>query len=112
MKDMPVLLIDNRNPFCSKTMQLIFKRGGYNKFNFLSIYSEESKKLLSDYGIVTNGEKLMVLCEKGKIFLKSGALLQAARRLNGLMPVVYWFFIIPGKIRDSLYDRLSGKSPG
>lgn len=111
MEDMPVLLIDNKNPFCSKTMQLIFKSGGYNKFNFLSIYSEESKELLSEYGIATNGEKLLVLFEKGKVFMKSGALLQAARKLNGFMPLIYWFAIIPQRIRDSLYDKISGYFP-
>lgn len=105
------MLIDNRNPFCCKTMRLIFRRGGYNKFNFLSIYSEESKKLLSEFGIITNGEKLMVLCDKGKVFVKSGALLQAARKLNGLMPLIYWLTIVPRKIRDSLYDRASENSP-
>lgn len=107
MKDMPVLLIDNKSPFCSKTMQLIFKSGGYNKFNFLSIYSEESKKILSENGITTNGEKLMVLCEKGKVFIKSGAFLQAVRKLNGFLPLIYWLTVIPEKIRDALYDKLS-----
>lgn len=111
MNDMPILLIDNKSPFCSKTMQLIFRRGGYNKFNFLSIYSEESKQLLTEYGIATNGEKLMVLCEKGKVFIKSGALLQVARKLNGFMPLIYWFAIIPQKIRDFFYDRISGYFP-
>ncbi len=109
MEEVPVLLIDNKSPFCSRTMQLIFKSGGYNKFNFLSIHSEESKILLSQYGIDPTGEKLMVLCERGKVFVKSGALLQAARSLNGLKSMLYWFILIPQKIRDSLYDRLSDR---
>lgn len=108
MEEVPVLLIDNKSPFCSKTMQLIFKSGGYNKFNFLSIHSEESKKLLLQYGIVTTGEKLMVLCERGNVFVKSGALLQATRKLSGLKSIFYMFILIPQKIRDSIYDRLSG----
>lgn len=108
MNDLPVLLIDNRSPFCSKTMRIIFKNGGYNKFNFISIYSEESKKLLLHYGIATSGEKLMVLCEKGQVFMKSGALLQAARKLNGIKSMLYWFIILPQRMRDSLYDWLSG----
>ena len=111
MKEMPVLLIDNKSPFCSKTMQLIFESGGYNKFNFLSIYSEESKELLSQYGIASSGEKLMVLCEKGKVFMKSGALLQATRKLNGFMPFFYWFRIIPQKFKDYLYDIITGYFP-
>ncbi len=110
MNDLPVLLIDNRSPFCSKTMRIIFKNGGCDKFNFISIYSDESKKLLLQYGIITSGEKLMVFCEKGKIFVKSGALLQVARKLNGIKSMLYWFIIIPQKTRDSIYDRLSHNS--
>lgn len=108
MEEVPVLLIDNKCPFCSKSMQLIYQSGGYNKFNFLSIYSEESRQLLSNYGIETTGERLMVLCERGKVFIKSGALLQAVRKLKGMKSMLFWFIIIPQRIRDALYDRLSG----
>lgn len=109
MKDLPVLLIDNRSAFCSKTMQLIYRSGGYDKFNFLSIYSEESKLLLNQYGLTTNGEQLLVLVENEELYTKSGAVLQAARKLKGIVPMLYWFIIVPQKYRDSFYDKLSGK---
>jgi predicted DCC family thiol-disulfide oxidoreductase YuxK len=107
MNEMPVLLIDNKNPFCSKTMQLIFNKGGYNKFNFLSVHSDESKELLLKHGLDFERERLIVLFEKGKVFVNSGAFLHAVKELNGSLRWFYWFSIIPQKITEIIYDRIS-----
>ncbi len=108
MKELPVLLIDNKNSFCSKTMRIIYRYGGYDKFIFLSIYSNESKNLLSEYGLSPNAENLTVLLEKGKVFIKSGAILQAARKLNGGIQLFYGLNLIPASVRDFFYDKISG----
>lgn len=107
MYKIPILLIDNKSPFCSKTMRMIYKNGGYNKFIFLSIYSSESKDLLSRHGLSPDGERLLVLLEKGKVFMKSGAFLRATRKLNGGIPLFYGFSLIPKKARDFIFDKIA-----
>jgi predicted DCC family thiol-disulfide oxidoreductase YuxK len=95
MSDLPILLVDNKNPLCSKAMSLIFKSGGYNKFKFLSIYSKESRELLLRHGIETTGKKLIILYEKGKVLTDSEAILQTTKILKGFISLIYVFSIIP-----------------
>lgn len=96
MEDIPLLLIDNRNPICCRMMDFIIKNGGSNEFNFLSIYSEESKEFLSKFEFPDESNKTMILVEKGKVFLNSVAFLQSVRKLNGFIPVFYWYNYLPG----------------
>ena len=107
MKEKPTLLIDNECPFCSKTMYYVSKRGGENKFNFLSLYSEEGRKILSENGFQENYNKSVVLVEDGEVYTKSDAALKVTRKLNGIFPVFYWFKIIPKTVRDSVYEFIS-----
>lgn|SRR5690606_23017076 len=107
MYQMPVLLIDNKSSFGSRTMRIIYRHGGYDKFVFLSIYSEESRNLLMMHGFTQSNEKLMVLLDKGRVFIKSEAILRVSKKLNGAIPLLYTFFLIPGIIRDYVYDKIA-----
>ena len=107
MKEKPTLLIDNECPFCSKTMYYVSKHGGENKFNFLSLYSEEGRKILSENGFPENYSKSIVLVENEETYIKSDAALRIAKNLDGALPALYWFRVVPKPIRDAVYNFVS-----
>lgn len=107
MGNKPTILIDNKCAFCSRTMQFILLHGGTNKFIFISIYSDESKILLTENNLPSDYNKSVVLLENNNVFIKSNAVLRIVKKLNGLYPLLYVFIIIPVTIRDSIYDLIS-----
>jgi predicted DCC family thiol-disulfide oxidoreductase YuxK len=100
----PIILIDSKCSFCSKTGQFIARKGGENKFQFLSLYSEEGKKQLLKYGLPEDYRDSVVLIENDSVFLKSDAVLKISKKLNSIYPFFSQFKFIPQKIRDSIYD--------
>lgn len=100
----PIILIDSKCSFCSKTGQFIARKGGENKFQFHSLYSEEGKKQLLKYGLPKDYRDSVVLIENETVFLKSDAVLKISQKLNGIYPFFSRFNFIPQKIRDSIYD--------
>ncbi|WP_379093803.1 thiol-disulfide oxidoreductase DCC family protein [Pedobacter sp. UC225_65] len=48
-----------------------------------------------------------VLLEGGRVYQRSTAALRVARKLNGLWPLLYGFIIIPGFIRDAVYNYIA-----
>ncbi len=107
MEDKPVMLIDNKSPFCCKIMKLIYKSGGYNKFNFISIYSDESKELLARYSLSQVDKMLLVLIEQEKIYFNSIAILHSAEKLNAFIPIFYCYTVLPGGIKNFKYKRIN-----
>ena len=93
MKEMPVLLIDNTSPLSCSFMQFIYNSGGFDKFKFLSIYSDESKRLLSSYDMPDRSNCVMVLLDNGKVFTDSMAFFQSARKLAGAIPIFLVFIV-------------------
>ncbi len=107
MEDKPMILLDNRSPFCCRIMHFIFKNGGYKKFNFVSIHSDESKELLSRYSLSSNDKKLLILVDKGKVYFDSGAILKSVKKLDSFVPIFYWYTVFPGSVKGSEYNKIT-----
>ncbi len=103
----PVLLVDSNCKLCSKSVQFIIKHGGEDKYNFYSLNSNEGREFLQKYNYPEDYSESIVLVENGKAYIKSDAALRVARNLNGILPVIYRFTIVPKRIRDSVYDFVS-----
>lgn len=103
----PVLLVDSDCKFCSKSVQFIIRHGGEDKYHFYSLNSKEGRKILQKYDFPEDYNKSIVLIENEKTYIKSDAALKVAKNLNGIIPVVYWFRIVPKKIRDAVYNFVS-----
>lgn len=101
MKELPVLMIDNRNPICCRIMQFLFRNGGSDKFCFLSINSIEGKRLLANFDVPDKINRFMILLDRDKIFLNSGAFLESTRRLNGSIPVFTGIPVYPKTIQNN-----------
>jgi predicted DCC family thiol-disulfide oxidoreductase YuxK len=103
----PVLLIDSECKFCSRSMQFIMKHGGEDKYIFHSLYSTEGREILQKYNFPEDYSESIVLIENEKAYIKSDAALSIAKKLNGILPALYWFRVVPKKIRDAAYHFVS-----
>ena len=107
MNNKPKLLIDDNCALCNRTVLFIVQNGGKNEFSFLSLYSDEGKVVLTEYGFPANYTESVVLINDGKAYIKSDAVLRVFKKLNGIYPWLYWFIIVPKIIRDGIYNIIS-----
>lgn len=98
-----IILFDGECNFCDASVQFIIKRDPYEYFQFAALESETGRQLAEDHHIPDDVDS-MVLIENGKTYMKSGAALRIAKKLDGLWHLAFLFILIPAPIRDSVYD--------
>ncbi|GKV68479.1 hypothetical protein NCCP2716_09770 [Sporosarcina sp. NCCP-2716] len=98
-----VILFDGECNFCDASVQFIIKRDPYEYFQFAALKSETGEQLAKEYGIPGDVDS-MVLIENGKTYMKSGAALRIAKKLDGLWHLAFLFILVPAPIRDAVYD--------
>ena len=83
----------------------MIKHDKHATFKFASLQGEVGQKLLLDNGITItdNNFSSFILLENNKIYTESTAALRVAKKLNGLLPLLYCFIIFPPFIRNAVY---------
>ncbi|MCI0751298.1 MAG: thiol-disulfide oxidoreductase DCC family protein [Flammeovirgaceae bacterium] len=102
-----IIFFDGVCNLCNGAVQFIIKRDPKNKFRFASLQSDFAIRRLKDQGIDPQISETIILLQNGKIFTKSRAALEISKRLSGLWPLLYSFAIIPGFLRDSIYNLIA-----
>ncbi|WP_259014207.1 thiol-disulfide oxidoreductase DCC family protein [Emticicia fluvialis] len=113
-----IILFDGVCNFCNATINFIIDRDASGVFKFAALQSEIGHGILKHHQIDSQIEPNSVVLEKeGKIYQKSDAALEIARHMDGLWKLLYVFKIVPGFMRDAIYDlvarnryRLMGRS--
>ncbi len=100
----PVILFDGVCNLCSGAVQFVVKYDPKHQFRFASLQSELGKQILAEYKLNTPDIDSIILWEEGKVSIKSTAALKIAKKLNGLLPILYGFIIIPTFLRNAVYD--------
>ena len=112
----PVILFDGVCNLCTGSVRFVIERDARKQFRFASLQSPVAEKLLGAQG--RDGDRLesVVLVVGERTYRKSTAALLIARRLDGLWPLLSALLVIPGPLRDAVYDwigkrryRLFGK---
>jgi predicted DCC family thiol-disulfide oxidoreductase YuxK len=85
----------------------VIRRDPRRNFSFAASQSPAGEKLVREHAIGGVAEHSLILITRDGIYRKSGAALRIARRLSGWWPVFYGFIILPGGIRDFLYDLVA-----
>jgi predicted DCC family thiol-disulfide oxidoreductase YuxK len=107
-KEVPVLLADSECAICNRSVKFIREHQKKNqKILFRSLFSDEGKKYLRQYGLPENYRESLVYIEKDRAYLRSDAALRVTRKMRGLFPVLYVFIIIPRKVRDFFYNLIA-----
>jgi predicted DCC family thiol-disulfide oxidoreductase YuxK len=99
-----VILFDGECNLCNGFVGFVLPRVPAGNFKFASLQSPFGQELLSGHALPTNTLDSVVLSEEGRVYSRSTAVLRILRRLSGLWPLLYAFFLVPRPIRDAVYD--------
>lgn len=103
----PILLFDGVCNLCNNWVQLVIRNDKKGRFKFAALQSEKGQQLLRQLGLPQQNFTSLVLIENGKYYLKSTAALRIAKKLNGAWPVAYSLMVVPGFIRNFVYDMVA-----
>jgi len=96
----PVILFDGVCNLCTGSVRFVIERDSRKQFRFASLQSPVAERLLGRREDLES----VILLQNGKTYRKSGAALRIARRLDGLWPLLAVLLVIPGFLRDAVYD--------
>lgn len=103
----PVILFDGVCNLCNGSVQFIIKRDSKSKFQFAALQSTYGQHQLRRLKIPATSLQSIVLIEGDKFYQRSNAVFEICSRLGGLWPAFYIFKIIPGFIRDAIYNFIA-----
>jgi predicted DCC family thiol-disulfide oxidoreductase YuxK len=95
-----VVLFDGVCNLCNGAVQFIIRRDPHARFQFAALQSESAAKLLRAGPTLDS----IVLVEGDRVFTRSAAALRIARGLRFPWPLLSIFWLVPGPLRDLIYD--------
>lgn len=101
------ILFDGVCNFCNASINLIIDRDSKGIFKFAALQSEVGQELLKKNGLKTSDFDSIVAIEGDKVYQKSDAALEIARRMDGIWKIFYVFKIIPAFFRNPVYDLVA-----
>jgi predicted DCC family thiol-disulfide oxidoreductase YuxK len=104
---MNIVLFDGICNLCNASVRFITRHDKNNTIEFASLQSETAKKLLMERAIDSNELNSIIFISNEKIFTKSAAAIEIAKRLHGFPRLLKYFQFIPRTIRDFVYDLIA-----
>jgi predicted DCC family thiol-disulfide oxidoreductase YuxK len=106
------ILFDGVCNFCNASINFIIDRDSKGIFKFAALQSEVGQELLNKFGLKTSDSESrtfdsIVAIEGDKVYQKSDAALEIARRMDGIWKIFYVFKIIPAFLRNPVYDLIA-----
>ncbi len=102
-----IILFDGVCNLCSGAVQFVIKYDKKNIFRFAALQSETGRHLLMSYGLPGHHLKSFVYIGGDKVFTRSEAALKVAARLSYPVKLLSVFVIIPGFIRNFMYEVIA-----
>ncbi len=102
----PVLLFDGACKLCSYTVQYILRHDKKLIFSFYSLQSVLGKQMLAEKGLAPFPDSVILL-QGCQVYVRSGAIIRIAELLGGFYRLASGLWIIPGFMRDALYDFIA-----
>lgn len=102
-----IILFDGVCNLCDASVNFIIRHDANNCFKFAALQSDAGKKIMQQYKINPDLTNSIVLLSNDKIYIKSGAVLRIAKKLNRLYPLLFTFIVIPPFFRDFVYDFIA-----
>lgn len=103
----PVLLFDGVCNLCNASVQWILTHDARGTFRFAALQSDAGQSLLRRFGLDQVRFDSVILVEGDRIFMRSDAPLEIARRLGGLWTLAYGLKVIPRFLRDGVYNWIA-----
>ncbi|MDB5351878.1 MAG: thiol-disulfide oxidoreductase [Planctomycetota bacterium] len=105
--DKAILIFDGVCNFCNRSVNFVMKRDRRGRFLFASNQSEAGAALLRKFGVDPASVQSIYLVEGDRLWSKSAAAAQIARRLPFPWNLGYASVIVPRVFRDGVYDWIA-----
>jgi predicted DCC family thiol-disulfide oxidoreductase YuxK len=107
MNNDPVILFDGVCNLCNGSVLYVIRHDKEGHYKFASLQSQAGQQFLRQYNLPLKDFDSFVLIEEGKIYTRSTAALKVAKKLSGMVKLLYGFIIVPAFIRDAVYNFIS-----
>ena len=98
-----IIYYDGECPLCNSQVRFIRERDSRNRFRFVTLQSEEGRKMLRSAGRPEDDPDTVVYERSGHQYLRSSAVLNILRDMGHGWGVLYSLVIVPAFIRDFFY---------
>ena len=98
-----IIVFDAQCLLCSRSVQFLLRHDKKGVFQFASIQGETGAALLTNAGLSVNGLKTMLLCDDGRVWEQSAALLRVLHGLGWPWRFAWVAWLVPAPLRDSAY---------
>lgn len=102
-----VVLFDGVCNLCNSSVNFLIDRDPDAQFRMASLQSSFAKEFLPQFGIDPEKIDSIAFYVDGRLFRRSRAVLEIARRMRRGWPLMYVFIIIPGFLRDGIYNWIA-----
>jgi predicted DCC family thiol-disulfide oxidoreductase YuxK len=109
MKNKAIILFDGICNLCNGAVQFVIRHDQRDQFLFASLQSKEAEKVLEPFSLDPAASNSFILVDDGKVYFRSTGVLRVLKKLSGFWRVFYGFIIVPGFIRDSIYNLIARK---
>ncbi|MBK7939031.1 MAG: thiol-disulfide oxidoreductase DCC family protein [Lewinellaceae bacterium] len=103
----PVLLFDGVCNLCNASVQWVLKRDKNAVFRFAALQSATGRALLRSAGLSPENFDSVVLFDGDRVFTRSDAALEIARRMGGFWSWLAVFRVVPRPLRNAVYDWIA-----
>lgn len=112
MQDLPknkkIILFDGVCNLCNGAVQFIIRRDKKDVFRFVALQSELGIEICHYIDVDQTKIDSIILYNPGvAYYYKSSAILEIGKDLGGLYSLVTIFKILPGKLRNYIYDFIA-----
>jgi predicted DCC family thiol-disulfide oxidoreductase YuxK len=107
-KDKKLILFDGVCNLCNASVQYVIKRDKKNVFLFTALQSDAGLEIIKAYNIdISKTDSILLYTPEKGIDYKSTAALKIAGYLGFPINLMLVFFIVPGFIRNWVYDYIA-----
>jgi predicted DCC family thiol-disulfide oxidoreductase YuxK len=104
-----IILFDGDCNFCTGWVIWTIKRDKKDRFRFCAMQTDKGRQVLNDAGQSSDSGDSVVLIREGNIYKRSDAALRIFAGLGGLYKLINVFLIVPGVIRNGIYDFIASR---
>ena len=103
-----IVLYDGICGLCYNSVKWLIRHDREKILNFASLHSEYSRKMMLGLGLEIPSDTI-VFFDGNEVYYKSDAVIKILTKLKGIYTATGFFMIIPGKVRNVLYDWVARK---
>lgn len=102
----PVIVFDGYCNLCNGWVSFLLSRDREHRFRFATLQGPAGQEVLRGAGESSSGQSV-VLVQNGRAYTRSGAALRILKLLGPPWSVAQVLLLIPGPIRDLVYDLIA-----